>query len=461
MENNDTIVAIATPLGCSGIGIVRMSGQRVEQIAKNVFRTASKLKKKNLVSHKMNYGFIVDTDSGEVIDEVLMVFMKAPATYTREDVVEINCHGGSYSLTKTLSLLLKNGARIAQPGEFTKRAFLNGRIDLTQAEAVIDLINSKTQASARNSLSQLQGSLAKQMGNVRMRLIGMLADIEVTNDFPEYDIEEISTKKLQQNIAEIIRDLEKILANSEKGRILKDGLNTAIVGKPNVGKSSLLNLMLGEERAIVTDIPGTTRDIIQEFLDIGGIPLKIYDTAGIRQTQDTIEKLGVERAEKVLEQAELVLFVLDGSENLTKTDRDIIEKIKNKKVIVLINKTDLGIVINEKQVRQLLPDKKILTLSVKEAKGIEQLEKEITKMFFGGKIDAEHDVMITNIRQTHLVENAKNCLEDAMAAICGNMPIDCAAIDIRNAADYLGELTGQVVTQDVVNEIFGRFCIGK
>lgn len=461
MSEHDTIAAIATPMGCGGIGIVRMSGSNAQKIIANIFRNSKNERVEDFVPRMMNYGFIIDTSTGEVVDEVLMVFMKSPSTYTKEDVVEINCHGGNYSLSKILSVLLNEGARVAEPGEFTKRAFLNGRIDLTQAEAVIDFINARTEASAKNSLSQLKGRLSVEMEAIRNQLIGLLADIEATNDFPEYDIEEKSSGEVWETLTLITKQLEELLVKSEKGRLLKEGLNTVIVGKPNVGKSSLLNELLGQEKAIVTDIPGTTRDIIEEFISIGGVPLKIHDTAGIRETEDVIEKIGVNRAQESLEKAELILLVLDGSNPLTKSDKEIMGKIKNRNVIVLINKSDRGIVVDENEIKKLIPDKKILTISAKERKGLEQLEKEIIDMFFEGNLETGHDIMVTNIRQRDLIKKTVDSLKEGIRAIDMKMPLDCVSIDIKTAADSLGALTGAVVTEDVVNEIFSRFCVGK
>lgn len=461
MEQNDTIVAVATPPGCSGIAIVRMSGDGTAEITKKVFRDAKKHTVKEMPSHKMMYGFIVNPENGEVIDEVLTVFMKAPRTYTREDVAEINCHGGMYTVSRILEVLVKNGARTAEPGEFTKRAFMSGRLDLAQAEAVIDLINARTEASARNSINQLQGRLSEQMKDMRKKLIGLLAEIEASIDFPEYDIEHISREKAGKELIQTEKELEKLLENAKKGRILKEGIGTAIVGTPNVGKSSLLNELIGEEKAIVTEIPGTTRDIIEDYVDLDGIPLRVYDTAGIRDTEDAVEKIGVERAEAILERAELILLVLDGSRKLKPADRKVIEKIKNRNVIVLINKSDLGLELGENEVQSLLPDKKVLVVSVKEKKGLDELEAEIRRMFFGGQINADDGMMVTNIRQKELISKARDCVGEANNAVEKGMPLDCVAIDIRSAADYLGQITGETVAEDVINEIFSRFCIGK
>lgn len=461
MRQEDTIVAIATPPGSSGIAIIRMSGDRAAEIAGKVFRNAKRQKVGELPSHKLTYGFIVNPENEEIMDEVLTVFMKAPRTYTKEDVVEINCHGGMYTVSRVLEVLVKNGARTAEPGEFTKRAFINGRIDLAQAEAVIDLINARTEASARNSINQLQGRLSAQMKDMRKKLIGLLAEIEATIDFPEYDIEHISREKAGKQLAQIKEEMDRILENAKKGRILKEGISTAIVGKPNVGKSSLLNELIGEEKAIVTETPGTTRDVIEDYVDLDGIPLKVCDTAGIRETGDAVERIGVERAEAALERAELVLLVLDGSEELKPADRKVIEKIRKKNVIVLVNKSDLGVKLDEDEVRSLLPDKKVLVISVKEKKGLGELEAEIRRMFFGGKIDTDGDVLITNVRQKELIFKARNCIEEAGNAIQKGMPLDCVSIDVRDAADHLGRITGETVAEDVIDEIFSRFCIGK
>ena len=456
MYGNDTIAAVSTPYGSGGIGIVRLSGEEAFNIASKVFKGKKPFNK--LRTHTLNYGKIFDPCSGEIIDEVLLSKMEAPHTYTKEDVVEINCHGGATVQRRILELLLKEGARLAGPGEFTMRAFLNGRIDLSQAEAVIDLINSKTDESARAAVGQLEGRLSGKIKEARKELMGLLAHIEATVDYPEYDIEEITGRLINEALKKIREKLERIAESFEKGRIIREGLNAVIIGKPNVGKSSLLNELAGKNRAIVTDVPGTTRDIIEEYVDIDGIPVKIADTAGIRETSDAVERIGVERAEKAIEDADLVIMMVDVREGIKEEDEKILEKIRDKKHIVVINKIDLSQDAHE---YPILEGRRAIRTSVKYDIGIDSLEKEIKELFLKGEIGANNEVLVTNIRHKNLIDKAIESIDDACRAYADNMPVDIVSVDIKNAAEYLGRITGESVCEDLVKEIFEKFCIGK
>lgn len=459
MNTEDTIAAISTAQGTGGIGIIRVSGDKAFEIAGKIFR--SKKDFREIRSHTISYGKIIDPATGQTIDEVLVTKMKKPNTFTREDVVEINCHGGMVVLKQILETVINEGARLAEPGEFTKRAFLNGRIDLSQAEAVIDIINSRTLQSSRAAVDQLEGRLSRKLKSVRDRLIGLIAHIEVTVDYPEHDIEEITGQKVYNEAKEILDSLREIVKSFERGRILREGITVAIAGRPNVGKSSLLNELTGKTRAIVTDIPGTTRDIIEEFVNINGIPVRIIDTAGIRQTEDIVEKIGVEKAQKAVDNADLVIMMIDVSQGLNDEDLSILERIKDKKVLILLNKIDLVKENSTDQIEEKLKDYKVIKTSVKEEIGIDILEKEITELFLSGSICANNEVLITNVRHKNLISKAIDCIGEACSSYENGMPLDMITIDIKNAAEYLGQITGESVSEDVMQEIFSRFCIGK
>ncbi|WP_336513089.1 tRNA uridine-5-carboxymethylaminomethyl(34) synthesis GTPase MnmE [Clostridium sp. Cult3] len=461
MNMVDTIAAISTAIGESGIGIVRMSGKDSLNIANKLFKGKKVNRLMDAESRKLTYGYIVDPEKDEKIDEVLITFMKGPHTYTREDMVEIYCHGGIISVRRILELTLKNGARLADPGEFTKRAFLNGRLDLSQAEAVIDMINAKTDKSFKVSLNQLEGSLSIKIGEIRDILLDMIAHIEVSIDFPDEDIEEITYGDLEKNAKLVEKKIDVLLRTADRGRILRDGLNTVILGKPNVGKSSLLNAILKENRAIVTDIPGTTRDIIEEYVNIDGIPLKVVDTAGIRDTEDLVEKIGVDRAKDMVDRADLIIAVFDVSKALTEEDQDIINIIKNKKAIVLLNKSDLPSKYDEDYIRSLLPDKQIITTSITEGIGVEELVDAIKDMFYTGEVDVESQIIVSNMRHKDQLIKAKKNIEDGLSGIRTNMPLDCIEVDIRNCWDSLGEISGDTIGEDILDKIFSEFCIGK
>ena len=459
MYNEDTIAAISTPHGTGGIGIIRISGDRAFDVAGDLFKG-----KKNFVdikSHTVSYGKIINPENGQTIDEVLITKMSKPNTFTREDVVEISCHGGMVILKNILETIIKKGARLAEPGEFTKRAFLNGRIDLSQAEAVIDLINSKTNESSKAAVDQLEGKLSMRLKEARSKLIELLAHIEVTVDYPEHDIEEITGEMIYKEINIIKGSLHDIIKGFEKGRIIREGIDAVIIGRPNVGKSSLLNELSGKSRAIVTDIPGTTRDILEEYINISGIPVRILDTAGIRETEDVVEKIGVERTHKAIESADLIIMMIDAKIGIDKDDIGILNKIRYKKVIYIINKIDL---VNDKEIGKIERDLKgnmYIKTSLKEEVGLDKLEQAITDLFIKGEVSFNSEVLLTNIRHKNLIDRAISSIDDVMKAHESGMPLDLITIDIINAADYLGQITGESVSEDVMHEIFSRFCLGK
>jgi len=451
----NTIAAISTPIGQGGIGIVRISGEKALDIVKKVFKTKKEINE--FKSYTMKHGYIVDND--EVLDEVLVSYFKAPNSYTGEDTCEINCHGGNVVVKRVLELVLQNGAVLAEPGEFTKRAFLNGKMDLSQAEAVIDVINSKSAKENKISMNHLEGYLGRKIREIKADLIDILVDIEANIDYPEYDVEEVRRVKINNILECSIEKLSKLEKTFDEGKILKEGINTVIVGRPNVGKSSLLNALLKEERAIVTDVAGTTRDTIEENLTIKGIPIKIVDTAGIRETEDLVEGIGVEKSKKALENADLVLMVLDATSPITEEDKRLLEAIKDRNYIVLINKIDSG----NKIVKEDLSvySENIVEISAKTEFGLEVLENKIENLFNLHKIDVENEIILTNVRHKNAVASAKKEIENVIAANNINVPIDMLSIDLQNAVQHLGEITGESVTEDVINGIFRKFCLGK
>ncbi|NLY85406.1 MAG: tRNA uridine-5-carboxymethylaminomethyl(34) synthesis GTPase MnmE [Tissierellia bacterium] len=456
-----TIAAISTAVGEAGIGIVRISGKKSLEIANKVFK-GNKVEELNEGhSKRLVYGHIVDRENNKIIDEVLISFMKGPHTYTREDMVEIYCHGGIISVRKVLDLVLKNGARLAEPGEFTKRAFLNGRLDLSQAEAVIDMIRAKTDKSFETSLNQLEGSISAKIKEIRDILLEMIAHVEASIDFPDEDIEEVTYEDLEERALKVKEKIEKLLETADRGRILRDGLNTVILGKPNVGKSSLLNAILRENRAIVTDIPGTTRDIIEEYVNIDGIPLRIIDTAGIRKTEDIVEQIGVNRAKKSVEKADLIIAVFDISRELSDEDFQIIDIVKDKKSIILLNKIDLPNKFSKSYIQSLIGDKLIIETSVASGIGVEVLEKSIKDMFYSGEVEIHSDTVITNLRHKNQLEKALENINSALNDIRNYIPIDCIEVDLKNCWDNLGEISGETIDEDILDKIFSEFCIGK
>lgn len=461
MENAyDTIAAISTAIGEAGIGIVRMSGEDAVEIADKVFRGVSKKTIDESENRKFLYGHIIDEKS-DVIDEVLVVKMKGPHSYTAEDVVEIHCHGGIISVRRILNLLLTKGARLAQRGEFTKRGFLNGRIDLSQAEAVIDLIKSKTENSFDISLRQLEGSISKEMDKIHHDVVGMQALIVANIDFPEDEIVEATYAGLRETAEKVLREMNRILNNSQKARLLRDGINTVILGKPNVGKSSLLNGMLRYERAIVTDIPGTTRDIIEDYVNLNGVLLKITDTAGIRQTEDTVEKIGVEIARKKLEEADLVIALFDTSKEFTPEDREIVQLIQGKKSIILMNKEDLEAKVTKEQIDVLVGNRHYLRLSVQNPKEIEKVEQEIEELFFQGELIQKDELYITNLRHIDALNKAKSCMEEVLQDIEQQVFLDLLEVNLETVLEEISKITGEITTEDVLDRVFAEFCIGK
>ena len=453
-----TIVAISTAPGNAGIGIIRLSGEKCFEIIERIFVPK---KKSPVVGYSMKYGKIINSQRKEVIDEVLVSYFVAPKSYTTENMCEINSHGGTIIEHKILEECLKNGAVLAEPGEFTKRAFLNGRIDLSQAEAVIDVINAKTDKEARVAERQLEGSLSRNIKKIQDEILDLMADIEASIDYPEYDIEETTNKKIENVMQDVKIKLEKLEESFRNGKIIKEGIRTAIVGKPNVGKSSLLNLMLGENRAIVSNVEGTTRDTIEEYINIKGVPLKIIDTAGIRKTNDEVEKIGVEKSLNISNTAELIIAVFDDSREFDEEDKKIVELIKNKQAIILINKTDMNkkLIINNEEIKNL--NKDIIEFSTIEEKGLDELYNTIENMFKLNQIDSDNSEIITNERQKQHILKAIEAEEKAMESAKANMPSDITAIAIKQILEELAEITGQSASEDIINEIFKKFCLGK
>ncbi|BDG37858.1 tRNA uridine-5-carboxymethylaminomethyl(34) synthesis GTPase MnmE [Saccharococcus caldoxylosilyticus] len=462
MTELDTIAAISTPMGEGAIAIVRLSGDEAIAIADRIFKSPSGKRLKDVPSHTIHYGHIVDPDNGQTVEEVMVSVMRAPKTFTREDVVEINCHGGLVSVNRVLQLVLANGARLAEPGEFTKRAFLNGRIDLSQAEAVIDLIRAKTDRAMTVALQQMEGRLSKLIRKLRQTILETLAHVEVNIDYPEYDdIEEMTPRLLLEKAQYVREQIEKLLQTAQQGKILREGLATVIIGRPNVGKSSLLNALVHENKAIVTDIPGTTRDVIEEYVNVRGVPLRLIDTAGIRETEDIVERIGVERSRQMLKQADLILLVLNYHEPLTEEDERLFEMIKGMDFIVIVNKTDLPKNIDMDRVKQLADGRPIITTSLLKEKGIDDLEKAISEMFFSGSVEAGDLTYVSNSRHIALLQQAKKAVEDAISGIEAGMPVDLVQIDLRRAWELLGEIIGDTVHESLIDQLFSQFCLGK
>ncbi|WP_122641049.1 MULTISPECIES: tRNA uridine-5-carboxymethylaminomethyl(34) synthesis GTPase MnmE [unclassified Romboutsia] len=456
---DDTIAAIATAPGEGGIGIIRISGEKALSVAESIFKSVTGKLIKEYNTRTLIYGTVVDGE--KVIDEALVAYMKGPKSYTGEDVIEINCHGGFISVKKILELILSKDVRLADAGEFTKRAFLNGRIDLSQAEAIIDVIKAKTDKAHEVAQSQLEGSLSKKIRELRFKVTEVLAHLEVSIDFAEEDVEEITYKTLRENAEELRSEIKKLYDTAESGKILRDGLKTVIIGKPNVGKSSLLNSILGENRAIVTDIAGTTRDVIEEFVNIKGIPLKIVDTAGIRETEDIVEKIGVEKSKESYNTADLVIMVLDSSRPLSEEDREILQTLENKKTIVLLNKTDLPQQIELDELSKYVDCSSIIKISALQNKGIEELQDKIEAMVYKGSVKNSSSLMVTNSRHKDALLKAYESINDAIIAIDQNMPYDFIEVDFKNIWDYLGYINGDTVKEDLLDTIFANFCIGK
>ena len=454
----DTIAAIATAMSSSGIGIVRISGDEAFDIIKKIYIGKNQKDLSKVKSHTIHYGYIVD--GNETIDEVLVMIMKGPHSFTGENTVEIDCHGGVYVVKRILETVIKYGARPAEPGEFTKRAFLNGRLDLSQAEAVIDVINSKNEYALKSSVSQLKGNVQRKIKKIREEIIYHTAFIETALDDPEHISVDGYGEKLKVTVDKLLEELEVLIKSSDNGRIMKEGIKTVILGKPNAGKSSLLNVLVGEDRAIVTDIAGTTRDVLEEAIQLNGISLNIMDTAGIRDTEDVVEKIGVDKAKSYANEADLVIYVVDASRELDENDFHIIHMIQDKKAVVLLNKSDLDTVVTEDMIKSYM-EKPILSISAKEESGIKELEDTLKDMFFHGEISFNDEVYITNIRHKTALQDAYDSLVKVNVSIENNMPEDFYSIDLLDAYESLGSITGETIGEDLVNEIFSKFCMGK
>lgn len=455
----ETIAAISTPLGEGGIAIIRVSGDEAIQEVERIFRSKTKLSE--MASHTIQYGYIVDPDTQERIEEVLVTLMRGPRSYTTEDVVEINTHGGVVSMRRVMELLLKQRIRVAEPGEFTKRAFLNGRIDLSQAEAVMDLIRSKSDRAFDVAMKQAQGHLSTRIKDLRQTLIETLAHIEVNIDYPEHDVEEMTSAYIQDQCGSVIQAIDRLLKTASEGKILREGIVTAIIGRPNVGKSSLLNALAQDNKAIVTDIPGTTRDVIEEMITINGIPLRLLDTAGMRETSDIVERIGVERSRTALQDADLILFVLNNNEPLHDDEREILREITGRQVIVIVNKMDLPNRLDLNELEAMSQGIPIVKMSAMLQEGIDALEHGISDLFFTGKIESQDVTYVSNVRHIGLLHQAKKSLTDAVEAAQSGIPIDLIQIDVRTAWEQLGEIIGDAVGESLIDQIFSQFCLGK
>ena len=456
----DTIAAISTPPGEGGISIIRISGVDALKTASQIYR-GKDLNKVN--SHTINYGHIIDPENGNEVDEVMVSVMRAPHTYTKEDIVEINCHGGIVATNRILQIILGLDARLAKPGEFTERAFLNGRIDLSQAEAVMDLIRAKTDQSMKVALDQLDGNLSHLITNLRQNILDVLAQVEVNIDYPEYDDVEIMTARLlKEKAIEVKAKIQQLLSTAKQGKVLRDGLATAIIGHPNVGKSSILNHLLHEDKAIVTDVAGTTRDVIEEYVNVQGVPLKLVDTAGIHETEDKVEKIGVDRSRKALSQADLVILVLDSSVPLRDEDRELLRETNHMQRIVVLNKSDLEVKINLNELQEYVDDKEIIKSSAVSPLGTKDLEDRIAAMFFAGSIEnTSNNIMVTNARHIGLLKQADTALDAVLEGIETGMPVDLVQIDMTRAWDLLGEITGDSYQDELLDQLFSQFCLGK
>jgi len=458
----DTIAAISTPMGEGAIAIVRLSGDEAIRIANRIFLSPNG---KNLIdekSHTIHYGHLIEPASGEVVEEVMVSLMKGPKTFTREDVIEVNCHGGIVAVNRVLKLVLKEGARLAEPGEFTKRAFLNGRIDLSQSEAVMDLIRAKTDRAMNVALSQMDGKLSRLIGELRNTLVETLAEVEVKIDYPEYDdVEETTIPQMIEKSMWVREEIEKLLLTSSQGKILREGLSTVIIGRPNVGKSSLLNSLVQENKAIVTDIAGTTRDIIEEYVNVRGVPLRLVDTAGIRETEDIVERIGVERSRKVLKEADLILLVLNNAQHLTEEDERLFEAVSGMDIIVVVNKVDLPRKLDLLKVQEHTNNATIIETSLLIDQGIDDLEVAIADLFFQGSIESEDLTYVSNARHIALLHKASETITEALSAAEMGIPIDMIQIDVVRTWEILGEIVGDTVQEGLINELFSRFCLGK
>ncbi|HEX6922981.1 MAG TPA: tRNA uridine-5-carboxymethylaminomethyl(34) synthesis GTPase MnmE [Bacillales bacterium] len=459
---SDTIAAISTPMGEGAIAIVRLTGEEAIDIADRLFLGKSKRLLAEAESHTMHYGTIIDPEEERTVEEVMVSVMRGPKTFTREDVVEINCHGGLVSVNRVLELVLSQGARLAEPGEFTKRAFLNGRIDLSQAEAVMDLIRSKTDRAMNVAIGQMEGRLSKLVQSLRQTLLETVAHVEVNIDYPEYDAEEMTNQLLLDKTTHVRDEIAKLLETAKQGKILREGLSTVIIGRPNVGKSSLLNSLVHENKAIVTDVPGTTRDVIEEYVNIRGVPLRLVDTAGIRETEDIVERIGVDRSRQVLKEADLILLLLNYNEPLTEEDEKLFEAVRGMDAIVVVNKTDLQERISLEQVRKLIGGKMpVITTSLLKDEGVDELEGAVADLFFAGEVEAQDATYVSNSRHVALLGQARKTIDEAISAIEAGMPVDMAQIDITRTWEILGEIVGDTVSDSLIDQLFSQFCLGK
>jgi len=456
----DTITALVTAVGESSVGIIRISGPEATNIANKIYK--GKTDFKTAESHTVHYGYVYDAKNDKKIDEAIFLLMRGPRSFTGEDVVEVQCHGGMVVLKQTLQLILSCGARLAEQGEFSKRAFLNGRLDLAQAESIMDIVQAKTERGVDLALSQLQGSLSGMVRELRADLLELVAFIQADIDYPDDDIERLTPEEYQSRVANLKDQIASVLQNAQKGKIIRDGLRVVIAGKPNVGKSSLLNALLGQERAIVTDIPGTTRDVIEEYINLNGIPLKIVDTAGIRETDNLVEQIGVDKAQQFVKNADLVLYVVDALQGLTEEDTQMLDEIKNQHVIYLMNKSDVGI---SDQARAAFADAiggaPVLEISAREKLGLDQLEQRIMDLFFSGTLEVQNDIMVTNVRHIQILEESAAHMEGFLTGLMLGMSVDFLVIDLQNAWEKLGKITGETVEEDLLDQIFSKFCLGK
>ncbi|WP_315933179.1 tRNA uridine-5-carboxymethylaminomethyl(34) synthesis GTPase MnmE [Staphylococcus aureus] len=456
----DTITSISTPMGEGAIGIVRLSGPQAVEIAEKLYKGKHLLN--DVPSHTINYGHIIDPESKEVIEEVMVSVLRAPKTFTREDIIEINCHGGILTINRVLELTMTYGARMAEPGEFTKRAFLNGRIDLSQAEAVMDFIRSKTDRASKVAMNQIEGRLSDLIKKQRQSILEILAQVEVNIDYPEYDdVEDATTEFLLEQSKEIKQEINRLLDTGAQGKIMREGLSTVIVGKPNVGKSSMLNNLIQDNKAIVTEVAGTTRDVLEEYVNVRGVPLRLVDTAGIRETEDIVEKIGVERSRKALSQADLILFVLNNNEALTQEDYTLYEVVKNEDVIVIVNKMDLEQNIDINEVKDMIGDTPLIQTSMLKQEGIDELEIQIRDLFFGGEVQNQDMTYVSNSRHISLLKQARQTIQDAIDAAESGVPMDMVQIDLTRTWEILGEIIGETASDELIDQLFSQFCLGK
>ncbi len=456
----DTITSISTPMGEGAIGIVRLSGPQTIEIGDKLYKGKKKLAEVD--SHTINYGHIIDPDTKETVEEVMISVLRAPKTFTREDIIEINCHGGILTINRILELTMTHGARIAEPGEYTKRAFLNGRIDLSQAEAVMDFIRSKTDRASKVAMNQIEGRLSDLIKRQRQSILEILAQVEVNIDYPEYDdVEDATTEFLLQQSKRIKQEINQLLETGAQGKIMREGLSTVIVGRPNVGKSSMLNNLIQDNKAIVTEVAGTTRDVLEEYVNVRGVPLRLVDTAGIRDTEDIVEKIGVERSRKALSQADLILFVLNNNEALTEDDQTLYDVVKNEDVIVIINKTDLETNLDINEVKEMIGDTPLIQTSMLKQEGIDELEIQIRDLFFGGDVQNQDMTYVSNSRHISLLKQARQSIQDAIDAAESGIPMDMVQIDLTRTWEILGEIIGESASDELIDQLFSQFCLGK